>query len=102
MRDPLAHQKSVAGAPGVPEYYRLMAYGQILIYEMSEIQQRMAGVPYARGRRPAEARDELSIKLTERWKVLVPKLEEIEKAMKEIEEEEKTKDEPEQSPTTQA
>jgi hypothetical protein len=78
-RDPMFRNKVIAGTEGVPTYYRLIAYGQLLVEEMSDIQKLMMGVPYARGRRPEGAREELSIKLTDRWNYVVDKLEKVQK-----------------------
>lgn len=92
---PLSRQLTVAGTEGVPEYYRLLAYGQILVYQMSEVQMRMAGVPVARGRRPLNARDTFSIQLTEEWNELIEKMEEVQTMMKDIETEQAKREEAE-------
>lgn len=93
-RDEQYHNKVIAGNPGVPVYNRMMAYGQLLIHQLTDIQQRMAGVPFARGRRPAGMREELSEQLTIEWNDCVEKLGEVQEQMQQIETIEDLKENP--------
>lgn len=93
MRDKLYQHKMVAAMPNVSEYYRLLAYGQVLIHKMDEVKMRMMGVPYARGRRPIGQRDTLSLSLTEEWNDCVEKIEGVQEQMAKHEAEQKKKEE---------
>lgn len=93
LRDPAARNKIIATSEGVPEYYRMLAYGQLLIYEMGEIQMRMLAIPRARGRRPVGQREALQEELVTKWNEATEKLEEVQKIMEKLEAEEKEKEE---------
>jgi hypothetical protein len=89
-RDPLYRSKVIAGMESAPEYDRLVSYGQILVFEMSQIQERMNGLGFT----PKKLRAQRQEELTERWNVLVEKIEQLQKDMAEIEAEEKKKTSP--------
>lgn len=79
LRDPMFRNKTIVATDGIPEYYRLIAYGQVLVHQMSDIQARMLGIPYARGRRPVGARDELNDALAAEWEETIEKLDAVQK-----------------------
>lgn len=87
MRDPLFNQKMTAGNEYVEEYRRLIAYGQILVYQMSDVQLRMAGL----GMQPKKLRASIQEKLTNEWNEITEKLEGIQKQMESIEKEKEGK-----------
>lgn len=91
-RDPVARQKYIAGSENVNEYDRMLAYGQVIIHDMLTIQQRMASVPHARGRRPKNAREELAESLTVQWNECVEKLQGAQTVIESIEAERNKKE----------
>lgn len=87
LRDPLHVQKLLAVTAGVPEYDRLIAYGRVILYEMSDLQQAVNGLPFC----PKKLRDARQEEFIQRWNDMSEKLEAIQKRMKELEDEEKKK-----------
>ncbi len=81
MRDKDRHNKTIAVTAGVPPYYRLLAYGQVLISQMVDIQQRMGGIGYT----PKKFRAARQEALTAEWNETVEKLEEVQKDIEIIE-----------------
>lgn len=76
-RDKGFHDKAIAGNQHVHPYHRLVSYGKVLVAELLDIQMRMDGVPYSRGRRPIGIRDELVRELNKKWMETVEKLQAV-------------------------
>jgi hypothetical protein len=81
--DPLFHQKIIAGSEYVDEYARLIAFGQILVSDMFDLQLKMSGLAYT----PKKFRAERQETLTQEWNVIVEKLQNTQTRMEEIEKE---------------
>lgn len=95
LRDPDYRNKVIAGTEGVPPYYRLLAYGQVLVAQMSDIQARMMGIPFARTKK-GDAREKYQEQLTAEWNECVEKLEAVQKDVEHIEIMERLKEHPEE------
>lgn len=81
MRDTARIHKMMAVNPKTSEYDRLIAHGQVIIHEMSEIQQKMLGLGYT----PKAFRMIRQEELTDEWNEQVEKLEGIQERISEIE-----------------
>jgi hypothetical protein len=87
LKDPTYNLKMMSVNPGISEYGRLIAYGQLLLFEMNVLKERIEGLY----RTPKESREERGNKLIEDWNLHAQKIQEVQERMAEIEKEEEAK-----------
>lgn len=80
-RDPLSRDKILCTTEGVPEFWRLVSYGRVLVWRLSDIQMRMMGIGYI----PKKYRMKRQEELTMEWEQAGEALEALQKRLEELE-----------------